>query len=304
MSKYSNALSGKDKNFLKAQFGDTYEYIKKESDVLDVGCSTGYFGKLLKIDKKCKVYGIDIDKKDLAVASKVLDKTLYVDLEMPYLPSELLINKFDVIFFGDVIEHVLSPKDILKKFRNLLKKDGIIIISVPNIAHLSIRLELLAGNFDYEPLGILDETHTKYFTYKSITQLIKESGYKVCAVDYSVAEVPKKTIQYFLDKVGLVANSKFDKIVEQPDSLAYQFKIVARPSAKPLVKKLPSLKTKPLAHKHQEELKVLNNKQIQIEKQKNEIKNLVNELEGMKKSTSWRVTKPLRKAKKVIKRKG
>lgn len=304
MSKYSISLSGKDKKFLKAQFGDTYKFIQNEAEVLDVGCSTGYFGKLLKIDKNCSVYGIDIDKDDLKKASAVLDKTLLVNLEEPNLPDELLKNKFDVIFFGDVIEHVLNPKNILANFRKLLKKNGIIIISVPNIAHMSIRLELLSGNFDYEPLGILDETHTKYFTYKSITQLIQESGYEISVVDYSEVEIPKKTIQYFLSKAGLEAKSKFNTIINQPESLAYQFKIVAHPSTKKFVKKVPSLKTKPLAHKHQEELKVLNDKQIQIEKQKNEIQELINELEGMKNSTSWKVTKPLRKAKNIIKRKG
>jgi len=303
MSKYSTSLSDKDKDFLRAQFGKTYEHIAEGARILDVGCSTGYYGGFLKTDKQCVVYGIDINGEDLEKASKVLDKTFLVNLDKTELPRGLTNTKFDVIFFGDVIEHVLDPEEILLRFKPLLSKGGFFIISVPNIAHLSIRLELMTGNFDYEPLGILDETHTKYFTYKSLQRLMRRVGCNIELVDYSEADIPNSIVSEWLGKVGLTPTDKFFKtVVESPASKAFQYKIIAKPASSKNLAKAPELEVKPLLKKQQDEQAAIKEAQTEIEKQKAEISSLRSSLATMSNSASWKITKPLRMARSIARK--
>ena len=301
MSKYSK-IAHRDKEVLIKQFGSTYEYIPDSSKVLDVGCSSGYYGELLKKEKKCIVWGIDVNKNDLSEAKKKLDKVFLLNLENGHWPEILTKERFDVIFFGDVIEHLIDPKNILKKFKKLLKPNGVMIISVPNIAHLSIRLELLLGNFEYEKIGILDETHTKYFTLKSLKRLVNSLGCNIIDIDYYSVYISKSIVDKWLKKAGLVADKKFyDKFVNQPSSIAYQYKLVIQPNDK-ISKKVIDLPVKPLNDKFEYD-NIAKQKEEEIKEIKKYVKALEGVVESLKNSTSWKLTKPLRSAKKIISRK-
>ncbi len=89
--------------------------------------------------------------------------------------------RYDYIVFGDILEHVTKPQELLGCFSAFLKNDGFIIASIPNIANWMIRMKLLFGNFDYSG-DILDIGHLKFFTYKSAKSLLEDSGYKVISV--------------------------------------------------------------------------------------------------------------------------
>jgi 2-polyprenyl-3-methyl-5-hydroxy-6-metoxy-1,4-benzoquinol methylase len=106
-----------------------------------------------------------------------LDDFFIVDLDDQKLPK--FDNKFDLIVLGDVLEHLKRPDIILKNLKELLASHGRIIISVPNIAQIKIRLKLLLGNFDYQDYGIMDRTHLKFFTQKTIKNLIIQAGYQI-----------------------------------------------------------------------------------------------------------------------------
>jgi methionine biosynthesis protein MetW len=156
-----------------------YNKIKSNKKVLDLGCWTGRLGEKLINEKKCNVVGVDINKEALAIAAKRLNNTFSSDLNNP---EELLSNinqKFDYIIFADVLEHLKSPKDILKAIQILLKPNGEIIISLPNIAYWTIRLKFLLGIFHYDKTGIMDETHLRFFTRKSAKELINSCGLKI-----------------------------------------------------------------------------------------------------------------------------
>lgn len=154
------------------------ELTGKDKKVLEVGCATGYISKNLK-KNGCYVVGIEIDKNAAEVAKRYCDEVITGDIETLELPSD----KFDVILFMDVLEHLKDPESVLKKVMNNLKEDGIVIVSVPNIANWKIRLNLLFGNFNYTTIGILDETHLRFFTYKTIKKLIDKAGLKVVHED-------------------------------------------------------------------------------------------------------------------------
>ncbi len=153
-------------------------YIKPYSSVLDIGCSTGYMGKFLQEKRHCKVWGIETDPVAAREAEKVLNGVQIMDLD-DLDNLEKLNGEFNYIIMAAVLEHLRNPEKVLSRVKALLKKDGLIVISLPNVAHYSIRFNLLFGHFDYKKYGILDETHCKLYTIKSSMELLKGAGLSV-----------------------------------------------------------------------------------------------------------------------------
>jgi 2-polyprenyl-3-methyl-5-hydroxy-6-metoxy-1,4-benzoquinol methylase len=152
------------------------DLIGQNKKVLDVGCNEGYLATYC--DPSNKFFGIDNDKLSIEKARKVMKAEVYDLNSFNPLPSTIG-NNFDFIVFADVLEHVNSPERVLKFFQKYLKKNGQIVVSLPNIANWKIRLGLLFGKFDYTDSGILDRTHLKLYTYKSGRELMHRSGLKI-----------------------------------------------------------------------------------------------------------------------------
>lgn len=149
------------------------KYIKDNSLVLDVGCNTGFMGKVL-IKRGCISDGVDINTEALKKAKKYYSALYKRDLYIGklHIPSK----KYDYIIFADVLEHLPRPDLLLKDATKYLKKSGYILISLPNIARLEIRAQLLFGKFDYTYGGILSEDHLRHFTKKQAVKMISECG--------------------------------------------------------------------------------------------------------------------------------
>jgi SAM-dependent methyltransferase len=88
-------------------------------------------------------------------------------------------RSFDVVLAADVVEHLRDPGRALRVLRNYVRSDGRIVVSVPNVAHASVRIPLLLGRFAYRPTGILDETHLRFLTFKTAHELVESSGFDV-----------------------------------------------------------------------------------------------------------------------------
>lgn len=132
---------------------------KNNLKILDVGCAHGYLARGFQ-NLGHEVIGIEIDKKAAQVAQDYCQQVFVcnLDLQIPKLEQE----SFDLIVFGDIIEHLKNPAQVLNSFLPALKRDGEVIISVPNIANIYVRLSLLLGKFDYADKGILDKTHLRF----------------------------------------------------------------------------------------------------------------------------------------------
>jgi 2-polyprenyl-3-methyl-5-hydroxy-6-metoxy-1,4-benzoquinol methylase len=144
----------------------------KRLKILDVGCSKGFMGRMLQAQHE--MHGIDINSEDAKLARPFYKSSLILDIskkKIPYPPKS-----FDAIILADVIEHLPNPEETLHKLLSSLKKGGIIIISVPNIANFYVRMKLLLGNFDYEEKGIMDKTHLRFFTLKSFRMLLRHAN--------------------------------------------------------------------------------------------------------------------------------
>lgn len=147
--------------------------------VLDVGCNEGYLGKAC--DKSNSFYGIDYDPLSLTVAKKNYLDVALIDLnQSTQLPWKI---KFDLIIFGDILEHLLDPQSTFRALvYDYLKPGGEILLSLPNIANWQVRLSLLLGKFDYQETGILDRTHLHFFTYKTAREMFENDRIKICQV--------------------------------------------------------------------------------------------------------------------------
>lgn len=144
--------------------------------ILDVGCSTGYVGSFLK-EIGHVVYGVEPDINSATTAKENLDSVYNTDIFsfIEKNPTE----KFDIIIFGDIIEHLAEPSALLENIKKCLAPNGHILISTPNICHKLIRGMLLEGRWEYGKLGILDETHLRFFDQKSLENLIINSGFNI-----------------------------------------------------------------------------------------------------------------------------
>jgi 2-polyprenyl-3-methyl-5-hydroxy-6-metoxy-1,4-benzoquinol methylase len=155
--------------------------LDKNKTILDVGCNDGYLANVSDVSNN--FYGIDNLESSVKNARKQYQDAAVVDLnENNSVPWK---KKFDVIVFADVLEHLVDPGTTLSIFSNkYLKKDGCVIISLPNIANWQIRLKLLLGSFDYEEVGILDRTHLHFYTFRSAKIFIENSGLKIQKEQY------------------------------------------------------------------------------------------------------------------------
>lgn len=159
---------------------DVLEIMPKDAKrILDVGCGAGMLGKAIKNERggTKEVIGIEINKEAAKEAQKNLDKVFVGDIETACFP--LKKDYFDCIICADVIEHLEDPEGFLRRYRPYLKKDGFIVLSIPNVQFYHIILSLIFGRWEYQERGIMDKTHLRFFTLGSINQLMAKTGFKV-----------------------------------------------------------------------------------------------------------------------------
>lgn len=207
-----------------------FELIPDNSRVLDIGCSSGNFGAELKRKKNCTVFGIDIFEDDLKLAKKQLNKVYRRNIEQDEIGD---LGTFDVILMADVIEHLFDPSTALKKVAKQLNKNGRFVFSVPNMANIATRLELLKGRFEYTAYGLLDETHVHYYDKPGLERVFTNAGMSVQVYNNTVRDIPQRIIDKFLDELGLMPSVKFYELTNHIDAITFQFIGYAVPSNKP-----------------------------------------------------------------------
>ena len=144
--------------------------LKPGTRVLDVGCSDGQFGALVR-QQGHRVDGVDLVKHE-GVGER-LDNFIEADVSEG-LPYD--IETYDVVIAGDILEHVVDPETLLKNLRDHLDPGGEIMVSVPNFAHWYPRGKVAFGRFDYDQRGPLDHTHVRFFTRRTFERLINDCG--------------------------------------------------------------------------------------------------------------------------------
>lgn len=150
--------------------------IRRKTRVLEFGPANGRLTKYMKEQLDCDIYLVEIDEvagKQAAVYAKdiVLGDIEQYEWQMQY--NGIL---FDYIIFADVLEHLRNPEEVLKRAKLFLAQEGSILLSVPNVAHNSVIINLVNGIFDYTSIGLLDNTHIHFFTKKSLEEMLFNAG--------------------------------------------------------------------------------------------------------------------------------
>ena len=179
--KYQATINISNKNNSHTQvFDKIQEFAAGRSlKILEAGCSSGYFGGALA-GQGHEVWGVEPYEEAAKKAAEILHKVHIGFIEDFFVNNA--DERFDVIVFGDVLEHLIDPVGVLRRSKDFLAKDGIVVASIPNIAHFAIRAMMIEGRWEYSDLGILDRTHLKFFTRNTLVDLFTESGYKVLSL--------------------------------------------------------------------------------------------------------------------------
>jgi 2-polyprenyl-3-methyl-5-hydroxy-6-metoxy-1,4-benzoquinol methylase len=186
--------------------------------VLDVGCSSGYLARRLR-ERGSSVIGIELDERAAEEARSVCEQVLVGDvetMELPFQPAS-----FDAILCGDLVEHLRAPACFLERVRPLLREDGRLVLTTPNVANWAIRAGLLFGRWRYTERGILDRTHAHLFTRRTLVETLENAGYRVLKLDFTVPVpfVGTPSVEAFAHAVGRL----------RPSLFAYQFVAAATP---------------------------------------------------------------------------
>lgn len=160
---------------------------RKKLKVLDVGCAQGFLAKRLS-RMGHEVVGIETDRAACRLAEKYCFRVHNADLDKEI--PDLGAPSFDLIVFGDVLEHLRQPEEVLRHFLEFLRPQGKVIISLPNIANIYIRLKLLFGHFDYADVGILDRTHLHFYTLKTLKQFLDETDLGIFRLEAAPIPLP------------------------------------------------------------------------------------------------------------------
>ena len=183
-------------------------WITERSRILEFGPANGRLTKYLSEEKHCVLTIVEIDEASGREAGQYAEKSFLGkekgDIEKYYWNDG---DKYDFIIFADVLEHLSHPREVLLECKKILKESGKILISVPNIAHNSIIIDLCNDKFEYGKTGLLDKTHIHFFTYMTFVQLVESIGYEIYEKEYIYSRVGNNEIHNtYLDIPTEVSN--------------------------------------------------------------------------------------------------
>jgi len=178
-----NDFNLKPEDYFSQSRAEMLKYINKNpKNILDVGCGKGYFGKLIKEKTKATVWGIEMDDTAGKTAKEFLDNVFIGDVfkVIDTLPQKF----FDCIIFNDILEHLEDPYSLLIKVKSNLTEKGTLVCSLPNVRYIgNLKRLLIDKQWKYEDAGILDKTHLRFFTKRSIIDTFKELDYEFIKIE-------------------------------------------------------------------------------------------------------------------------
>jgi 2-polyprenyl-3-methyl-5-hydroxy-6-metoxy-1,4-benzoquinol methylase len=209
-------------------WANMFTFIPEGARVLDVGCSSGNFGQALEQLKGCTVVGVDLNADDIATASARISEAYVLDVNDAEALARL--GTFDVVVAADVLEHMYDPREVLRSLTVPLGENGILVYSIPNMAHTSVRLGLLAGEFVYTETGLLDRTHMHFYDHQEIASMFADANYVITEQYPVVSELARFMVDQRLAALGLEAADEFYEMLDVTGGNIFQYIGVAVPS--------------------------------------------------------------------------
>jgi methionine biosynthesis protein MetW len=177
---------------LIGKYQRVYDLVPRDSRVLELGCSTGYFSEHLA--KKCaRVVAVDCDPPSVKACRARGISAFQLDLSSGDIGSFLADQApFNAVVAMDVLEHLARPQDLLARLHRLMDRHGRLIVTGPNVAHWHTRWNLMLGRWNYAEGGIMDETHLRWFTRATWRKLLEESGFEIVVDQVVDSLLPKE----------------------------------------------------------------------------------------------------------------
>lgn len=200
--------------------------IQPGSTVLDLGCGSGALGQFLKETRDCTTDGVTLSQAEADHAQPHYRQVEVADLETADLGAMFGEKRYDYIVCADVLEHLRRPEAVLLLCRELLAPQGRLLISVPNAAYSGLLAELLEGEFRYREEGLLDRTHLRFFTRRSLIRFLSEQRWDLDTLDTITRPLPESEFKTPFDRLPPTVARHLLGI---PDALTYQFIGVAHP---------------------------------------------------------------------------
>ena len=218
-----------DKIDLDTTHGKVLHQIRPGSSVLECGCATGYITRFMKEQLECKVHIIEYEQDAFDIASQYAESGICADLMQDSWVKEFEGMQFDYILFMDVLEHLMDPKKVLMQAEKLLKKDGTVLVTLPNIAHNDIIINLYNNAFNYLERGILDNTHIKFFGRNNLNSLLEDTGLQMTRLEYSLVKTGRS--EQFWETECRVSEALLKALANRDGGDIYQFVISAKKTA-------------------------------------------------------------------------
>lgn len=199
--------------------------VESMSCVLEFGPANGRLTKYLKEQKKCKVDIVEIDDESGSQAAEYAEKAL-LGIEEGNIENYYWLHtnkKYDYIIFADVLEHLVHPEEVIRKCKSIIKNTGFILVSIPNIAHNSVIIELLNDRFNYNSTGILDNTHLRFFTRQSFERIALDAGWAIVGEKAKNIRVGETEIK---NSYSGLAKGIYKELVHRPQGDIYQYMFV------------------------------------------------------------------------------
>jgi 2-polyprenyl-3-methyl-5-hydroxy-6-metoxy-1,4-benzoquinol methylase len=214
--------SGKQGGYYEMERAEMLPFIPgSASSVLEVGCSSGAFGGLIKKTRSgVVVWGIEPNPEAVGIATGRLDNVIcgIFQSSMPELEGK----KFDCIVFNDVLEHLVDPEQALIVSKEYLTAGGTVVASIPNILFFYQMLEILIEqDWRYRDSGILDNTHLRFFTKKSIIRMFEKCGFEISTIEGISASYGLKYRLINLLTLGHIKSWKFVQFAIQAKPLEH-----------------------------------------------------------------------------------
>jgi len=201
--------------------------------VIEVGCSSGALAReYRKLNASARYTGIEIDAGYAKLATRHCDEVLHLDIESADDAFFRAAGDCDCWVFGDTLEHLRDPWRVLQRIRTTLPPHGCIVACVPNVQHWSLQVRLSTGAFRYEPAGLLDRTHLRWFTRQTLVDLFRSCGFRIELGLPRIFDEPDR--DRFLPLIAALAKAAgANPEVAVGDALAFQYVIRATPVEQP-----------------------------------------------------------------------
>jgi 2-polyprenyl-3-methyl-5-hydroxy-6-metoxy-1,4-benzoquinol methylase len=209
--------------------------VPARSNVLDIGVADGSVAAALS-SMGCQVWGVEIDADAARDAEHFCQEVVVGNVEELDLAARFGDRRFDVVLMLDVLEHLTDPAKVLAGVTSVLADGGWAVISLPNVAHISVRLALLEGRFTYTDLGLLDRTHLRFFDRSGIDDLLRDAGWATFELLRVTRAFGNTEIEVPDADADLVRQLQSD-----PEALTYQFVMCAAPIGSKALEQPPYL---------------------------------------------------------------